>query len=1391
MKKRSSFIVLFFIIFFSGLQLQSQTFSWASYPAGATTYTTGNMSVSITSSGAYSQSGSPKYVAAGSNANNPSTGTSYCTSAGLLLAVDWPNTSQNITTTITFATPVCGPLTFSLYDINADFYDDGTTKWTYFTDKIDISATDAASASIPAASISSSGCSSTSSAAGSVKTITANYNNCQCGTNNVTISGSTIKQVVIKYYSGPATYGPTPTYPSWQYIVIGNITATAPPTASITPGVLACGATSTTLTAGTSASSPTYSWSGPGGSTVTSPAAASTPVSGAGIYTLTINPAGCSATATYTLNATGTPPVVTSTGGNTITCSTSSVQTVLTTTSTPVTYTWTGPGIVSGAGSNTMTANAGGTYNYTVTNSSTGCQTSSFVTIASNTIVPDVSAISSGSITCSVSSATLSGNSGIPSPVFAWTGPGTGTPAGSSPNASSTIVSAGGTYSLSVTDPSNGCKSTGTVSVNSNTTLPNSSAGVTQSLSCTTSTVSLNGSSSTPGVSYSWTGPTAGNPAGTAPTNSVTSVTTAGVYTLTVLNPVNGCSKTSTVSVVTNTSTPNLSMGSNQVITCSASSVTLTGSSSTPLAAYSWMGPNTGVPAGSAPTGSATNVTSAGIYTLTVTNPANGCSVSNTLSVSSNTSMPQISMNPGQMISCSSTTVSISGSSSTPGANYSWTGPVVGTPAGATPNASSTAVSSAGIYTLTITSPANGCSITGTVAVTSNSAVPQLSVAGSQTITCSASSATLSGSSPVSGATYAWTGPGAGVPAGSSPAAATTIVSASGNYTLTVTDPATGCTNQAVIPVTTDTLQPVLNMGTNQAITCTTTSATLTANSSTPGAGFSWTGPGSGIPAGSTPGSPTTVVGGSGVYTLTVNNPANGCVSSNTVSVSSNTAIPQVSAGSSQTLTCSTTTVNISGSSSTPGVSYSWTGPASGVAAGSSPTASTTAVSSAGIYTLTVLTVSTGCQNTATVAVSTSSQVPQITIGTNQTITCTDHTVTLSGSSSSAGVSYSWTGPLAGNTAGSTPTATTTQVTQAGIYTLTVTDPVTGCSASQSLSVITDSIKPVITVNASGSATLSCANSSVTFTASAPGNNTLNWTGPGGALSGNPVSVQTSGVYTVQATNPSNGCTASSTVAVSGNVLLPSLSVLPGVDSISCMNPTVSIQATSNASVPAYTWSGPGGYTSSQPTASGIFSPGVYTVVVTDSVSGCSATSTVAITQGSNPQAGFNANPATGTAPLPVQFTNTSSNGFTGFSWSFGDSNTSSATNPANTYTLAGTYTVTLVGIAANPNCNDTISSVIIVTDEEGIEIPNVFTPNGDGANDVFTIKTNGYKDLELVIYNRWGQVLIELSGLNLGWDGVNANGKHAPDGTYFYMLTGTSLSGKSIERTGFLTLFR
>src|ERR1051326_7838429 len=92
----------------------------------------------------------------------------------------------------------------------------------------------------------------------------------------------------------------------------------------------------------------------------------------------------------------------------------------------------------------------------------------------------------------------------------------------------------------------------------------------------------------------------------------------------------------------------------------------------------------------------------------------------------------------------------------------------------------------------------------------------------------------------------------------------------------------------------------------------------------------------------------------------------------------------------------------------------------------------------------------------------------------------------------------------------------------------------------------------------------------------------------------------------------------------------------------------------------------------------------------------------------------------------------------------------------------------------------------IIVEEVAVLTVPNVFTPNGDGINDLFTITSKGIKSAAVVVFNRWGQVVAKWDPLSASWDGTD-NGKPVSDGVYYYVISATDFNDKPMEEKGYV----
>lgn len=1117
---------------------------------------------------------------------------------------------------------------------------------------------------------------------------------------------------------------------------------------------LTCAATSVNLTGASITPGATFSWAGPG--IVSGAATATVTVNAAGTYTLTVtDPAnGCVQSDNADVTPDSNLPNANAGNDHALTCITTSVVLGGSSSTSGVNFSWAGPGIVSGGTTATPTVNAIGTYTMTVTNPGNGCTSTDQVDVTSNTSTPNVNAGSPQTLTCLQTSVVLGGSSTTAGATYSWAGPGivsggtTATP----------TVNVAGDYTITVTDPANGCTNDAAVTVATNVTTPDANAGSPNTLTCTTLSVQLNGSSVTPNPSYSWAG--AGIVSGG--TTATPTVNAAGTYTLTVTDPANGCTAQATVIISSNTAVPNVAAGNDETIICGSPTVNLVGSSSTGGVTFAWTG--SGIVSGAAT--ATVTVNAAGTYTLTVTDPANGCTATDNADVTLDANIPNADAGTAQMLNCSVSSVVLNGSSTTSGVDFSWAGSsIVSGGTTATPT-----VDAAGTYTLTVTNPGNGCTNTATVTVTSDHAQPDVTPGADQAINCITSSVNVTVSSLTSGVNYSWAG--TSIVSGGNTNSAT--VNAAGVYTVTVTNPVSTCTNSTTVNVTSNISLPNANAGVDTVLTCTNTSVILAGSSTTPSVGFSWAG--AGIVSGGSTATPT--VNAAGTYTLTVNDPNNGCTNTDQVVVAQNIAAPNVAAGNDVTLTCGITTVNLSGSSSTPNTSYSWAG--AGVVSGGNTL--TPSVNIAGSYTLTVADNSNGCTATDIVDVIPDANLPNVNPGNPQTINCTNASVTLSGSSTTSGVTFSWAGPGGFNSGSQAPS-----VSVPGSYSLTVTNPSNSCSATQAVTVSIDTVTPSLSVTPS-SLVINCSNPNATLTAATTASPaTIAWAGPTGPLSGNPVTVATQGTYTVGVLNTASGCVNSQTVTITGNNNIPAVSALTSNNVLNCAGPTAVLSATSSVANATYAWSGPGGFSStSQNPATPISTPGIYTVVATDPFNGCTNLNTVTITQGVNPNAVFNTSVSGTMAPVTTTFTNSSTNSTT-YTWNFGNGTGSTASVPsAVIYTTPGVYVITLVASNGTMACNDTMQKYITVDVLPTVVVPNIFSPNGDGLNDVLSVSATGYVELTVDIFNRWGSSVSSFNAMTGSWDG-----KDASEGTYFYILKGKSYDNKEFESHGSVMLVK
>ena len=397
----------------------------------------------------------------------------------------------------------------------------------------------------------------------------------------------------------------------------------------------------------------------------------------------------------------------------------------------------------------------------------------------------------------------------------------------------------------------------------------------------------------------------------------------------------------------------------------------------------------------------------------------------------------------------------------------------------------------------------------------------------------------------------------------------------------------------------------------------------------------------------------------------------------------------------------------------------------------------------------------TGCVSTQT-AMITVNPTPTITI--NAPFICINSSATLTANGANT---YTWDNGSTVNPLIINPTTTT-------VYSVTGANA-TGCISTQT-TMITVNPTPSITINAP----VICTISSATLTAN--GANTYMWdngstTNP---LIVNPTSTT---VYSVTGTN-ATGCISTQTTMITVNPT-PSITInAPVICTISSATLTANGANT-------YMWDNG---STTNPLIVNPTSTTVYSVTGTNTT-GCVSTQTTVVIVNAL-QASF-----TGMENLVVDIeteltlVNTST-AASNIAWStcYQDA----LTTETITVPLLDTGICCVKLYVFENICVDSVEKCVRVTPKTFLEVPNVFTPNGDNKNDVFTLVAINIGDIEMLIYDRWGLKIFEAKTIgNIKWDGKTTNGSPATDGTYFYILKAKSLDNKAYDLKGTINVFK
>lgn len=363
----------------------------------------------------------------------------------------------------------------------------------------------------------------------------------------------------------------------------------------------------------------------------------------------------------------------------------------------------------------------------------------------------------------------------------------------------------------------------------------------------------------------------------------------------------------------------------------------------------------------------------------------------------------------------------------------------------------------------------------------------------------------------------------------------------------------------------------------------------------------------------------------------------------------------------------------------------------------------------------------------------------------------------------------------------------------AGTYTVQVTDSV-GCISHQTV-VITEPTPVVGSVV--NSTNVSCKGGT-------DGTATANATGGTGAISyswstapmqGTALATGlAAGTYTCTMTD-SNGCFVVDTVLITEppGMTLTSTTTLAGCG---VNNGTATVSAGGGLAPYTYLW-----LTSPVQTASSVsgLAVGTYSVIITDS-KGCLEVQQVTINGVPPPQADFNYSPefVSYLEPL-VSFYDASTGDPYYWSWNFGDpasgsNDSSSFQNPIHTYSDTGYYCITLIVYDSTRVCSDTAVKCLKIEPDFTFYIPNAFTPNHNGINEIFYGYGTYIKEFEIMIFDRWGNLIFESNDLMKGWDGKvqgGSSGEMAQEDVYVWKVKILDVRDLTHNYVGHVTIIR
>ena len=865
--------------------------------------------------------------------------------------------------------------------------------------------------------------------------------------------------------------------------------------------------------------------------------------------------------------------------------------------------------------------NTPGTYTLAITNQNNLCVSTSEVTVLEDNTPPVAATGSDLTLDCFAPEQNVGdvATSSGPNFAYSWT-----TASGQINGASDSLtasVQAAGLYVLSVLNTNNGCSASDSVLVTTDFAEPLASIALPGFLTCTDSLVILDATASSDGsiFSYAWS-TMDGNVLAGGSTLEPT-VSQAGDYELLITNTENGCTASASTSVMQDENFPNAGIATPALLTCDETIVTLAASASSQSGNvdFSWMttdgqfasGENTLMPTVDAP----------GTYMLQVTDLDNNCQALAAVEVILDDEAPAIEIAEPDILTCASTSIFLDASGSSQGAEmvYQWTtgdGQIVSGDDSLMPS-----IDAPGTYALLITDTSNGCTADNLVAVMEDVVEPQIDIATPSVLNCALTSTSLDAANSDSGPnfSFSWTTTDGTITTGEDGAFPT--IAAAGTYELLLTNTVNGCGATASVEVMEDLSEPTVVVAASEVLTCAHTQVALSSMGSDTGTNFTYewsTGDGNLLdPADS----PAPQVDAPGTYLLLITNTENGCSNSAQAEVLQDIVEPVIDFDPATLLSCATTSSTLVALPQMAGnnPAFSWS-TASGQI-DSDPTLAQIDVSSPGTYALMLTNTNNGCSAMAELMVEQDTISPQVMIAEPEVLTCSllEQNLDASASSSQANLSYDWS-TLDGQIINGA-TSLTPAINAPGTYELLILNEDNGCSATDAIEVLLDTIAPVVMIAIPD--TLDCQTTALNLDAAGSSSGasfSLAWSTTGGQISsgGNSLmpTIEASGTYALLITNEENDCTAEASVAVAQDDEVPVVAIAePAM--LNCLVQEFNLDAGASSSGPNFepSWSTADGEIQEGANTFNpvITEPGTYTLTIVNSENLCEESADIVV----------------------------------------------------------------------------------------------------------------------------------------------------------------------------------